>query len=200
MIGRQRSFVLVLLLLIGGCLRPSPEVVFHTLQPLSLGEATVAPAGKALALEILPVQMPELLQRSQIVLLEGTGVHRLSPAHRWGNTLEKDMQRVLIENLAVLLGSEAVVPYPMGDRVQAKYRIALDVQQCAGAPGGTVQLRATWMATQLSDGRTVLLRRLNLKEPVNGGSIEELVSAHSRVMNRLSQEIASALKALMEKP
>jgi uncharacterized lipoprotein YmbA len=200
MIGRRLPIALVLLLLAGGCLRPSPEVVFHTLQPLSLREAPMAPAEKPLALEILPVQLPELLQRSQIVLLEGTDVHRLSPAHRWGNTLEKDMQRVLIENLAVLLGSEAVVPYPMGERVQATYRIALDVQQCDGAPGGTVQLRATWMATQSSDGHMVLLHRVNLKEPVPGGSIEELVLAHSRVMSRLSLEIASAMKDLTERP
>lgn len=181
-------------LLLTGCSHPSPAVVFHTLRPIVLEGPKPAPADKPLALEIMPVQLPELLQRSQLILLDGQGVHRLSPTHRWGNTLEKDMQRVLAENLSALLGSDTIVHYPLGDQVKASHRLALEVQQCDGAPGATLQFRATWMLTK--DNRMVLLRRFDLLEPVPGGTVEELASAHSRVMDSLSREIAKELKAL----
>ena len=196
MTHRPLFFTLLSLLLLGGCISPSPEVVFHTLSPIALEEPQPAPTEKPLALEVMAVQLPELLQRSQIVVLDGPNVHRLSATHRWGNTLEKDMQRILVENLSALLASDAVVPYPLGDRVKAAYRIALDVQQCEGAPGSTLIFRATWMVTKPSDGRLVFLHRWSRQEPVTGGGLEGLVSAHSRVMNALSQDIAKILLAL----
>jgi uncharacterized protein len=188
------AFLLGLLL---ACRNPSPAVVFHTLTPLA---PAAARAAQPPALEIMPVQLPELLQRSQLVLLDGVERHRLSTTHRWGNTLEKDLQRVLIADLGALLGSDGVVPYPQGDRLKARYRIALDVQQCDGAPGGTLRLKATWMVTATRDGRLLLLRRSSLEEPVRGGDIDDLVSAHSRVALALSQEIAAALKELPDTP
>lgn len=193
--NRTALFALPLGLILA-CRNPSPAVVFHTLSPL----APAAHAERPLALEILPVQLPELLQRSQIVLLEGAERHRLSTTHRWGNTLEKDLQRVLTANLVALLGSEGVVPYPQGDRLKARYRLALDVQQCDGALGGTLQFKATWMVTAAADGRVLLLRRSSLQEPVGGGGIDDLVSAHSRVALALSQEMAAALKELPDTP
>ena len=195
MMRRPLPCLLLSLVLAGGCRHPSPDVLFHTLRPIALGDPKPAPAGKPLALEIMPVQLPELLQRSQLVILEGPGSHRLSATHHWGNTLEKDMQRVLVENLSALLRSDFVVPYPLGDQVKATHRVTLDIQQCEGAPGSTLQFRATWMVSQPGDGRVVLLHRFNLQEPVSGG-IEDLVSAHDRALDSLSREIAKVLQEL----
>ena len=189
-----KALLLVLLALVLGCRNPSPVVTFHTLKPLALGAAQPVPAERPLAVEVLPVQLPELLQHSQVVVLEGPEGFRLSTTHRWGNSLEKDMQRVLVENLSAILGSEAVVPYPLGDRVKAAYRVSVEVQQCEGAPNGALQFRASWMVTQPSDGRLLLLRRFSLQEPVRGGGIEDLVAAHNRVLYALGLEIGAELK------
>jgi len=189
---RSPLLVALLGLVALGCSRPSPTVTFHTLTPL----AKPAPAARPLALEIMPVQLPELLQRSQIVVLEDRGVHRLATTHRWGNTLEKDLQRVLMENLSALLGSPSVVSYPQGGANGATYRLALDVSQCDGAPGGTLQFRATWRVTRLDGSPLAVLRRAELTEPVGGTRIEDLVAAHDRLIARLSQEIAEVLVGL----
>jgi uncharacterized protein len=195
MIRHPLLSVLAGLMLLTGCVQPSPDVVFHTLSPIA--PENVKPSmEKPLALEILPVQLPELLQRPQIVFLKGTDTHGLSATHRWGNTLEKDMQRVLAENLSTLLGSDPVVLYPDGNRVKAVYRITLEVQQCDGEPGGLLQFRGTWMITSPDGARVVLLRKSSIQEPVTGRDIEALVSAHSRILATLSREIAAGLKAL----
>jgi hypothetical protein len=186
------------LTLLGGCWHASPAVVFHTLRPLSAEEGQPALYAKPLAVEIMPVHLPELLQRSQIVLLEGPGTYALSETHRWGNTLELDMQRILAENLSLLLGSDLVVPYPLGESIPSTYRISLEVQRCDGALGGTLQFRANWVLTQADTGQVVLLRRIALEEPVQAPGVAGLVSAHTQVLTVLSRSIAAELKALPE--
>ena len=189
---RMRPLALIALLLTAACRNPSPEAVFHTLSPLE----ALAPVGRSLPLEIMPVQLPELLQRSQVVIADGQGRQRLSSTHRWGNLLEKDMQRVIVEDLSSCLGGGTVVPYPLGERVKAAYRVSLEVQQCEGAPGGSLQLAATWMVTRSNDGALVLLRKTRLQETVGGGGIGDLVSAHDRILGTLCREIATGLAGL----
>lgn len=175
-----------------GCRNPSPAVTFHTLSPLAVPASTKS----SLALEIMPVQLPELLQRSPIVLQTGAGTHRLSETHRWGNILERDMQRVLSENLSALLGTPSVVLYPQGDTVKAAYRITLEVLRMDGAPGGTLAFRGAWMLQKAGTNQLVTLRKVALDEPVGGQGIQDLVAAHDRILEKLSQEIASELRDL----
>jgi uncharacterized protein len=195
----RKSLLFAVLALALSCRNPSPVVTFHTLRAIAQVEAKPILATSPLAVEIMPVQLPELLQRPQVVVREGADSFRLAASHRWGNGLEKDLQRVLAENLAAILGSDAVVPYPLGDRVQAAYRVSVEVQECVGTPNGALRFSATWMVTQPSDGRLLLLRRSSLQEPVRGGAIEELVAAHNRVVYKLGQEIGAGLKGLQEK-
>ncbi len=181
---------------LSGCRNPSPAVVFHTLTPT----APPTTEKQAWALEIMPVQLPELLQRSPIVLQTGAGSHRLSGTHRWGNTLEKDMQRVLAENLSALLGTSSVVPYPHGDSVKAAFRVSLDVSRCDGEPGGTLRFRGTWMIQKSGTGELAALRKTILDEPVGTEGMQDLVAAHDRILEKLSLEMASELRTLMQKP
>lgn len=183
-------------LLLVSCGRPSPVVTFHTLTPLT------EPAGKAeaVSLEILPVDVPELLQRTQIVLLQGKGTHRIAPSHRWGNTLEKDIQRVLAENITTLTGSDAISLYPEGQAAKARYRLQLHVTQCDGDLGGSLRFRGTWLLIEFATGKTVRLKRVQLEEPIQGQSIDDLVAAHDRVLDQLSRDIVTVLGTLMNAP
>ena len=188
---RSRTLVPALLLAAGlGCFRPSPPLVYHTLQPLR--EAAPAPRS-GLAVEVLPVRLPDLLQRPQLVMALGPGTAELSGTHRWGNPLEQDMQRVLVDNLALLLGSDAVVASPLGDRVAADYRVEVDVRGCAAWPAGGLTLDAAWMVTRPGAARAVLVRRTTLREALPDPGPDALAAAHSRVLAALSREIAAEL-------
>jgi hypothetical protein len=176
-----------------GCIKPSPPVVFHTLQPLRLAEA---PARRsALALEVLPVRLPELLRRPQMLVARGSGDLALSETQRWGNPLDLDMQRVLVADLSLLLGSDAVVASPDGPRVGARYRLEVQVQSCDGRAGDGLALQATWMVTRVGVDQAVLFRRTALREPMGPGP-DDLEAAHSRILAALSREIATELERL----
>jgi uncharacterized protein len=176
-----------------GCLRPSAQVALHTLQPMR--QEGAVPARSGLALEILPVRLPELLQHPQMVIVQA-GALGLSETQRWGNPLDQDMQRVLVANLGLLLGSGAVVPSPYGERVAAAYRLEVVVQACAPLPGGGLAFEAVWMVTRPGAAQAVLLRRTALREALADSGPEALAAAHSRVLEALSREIAAALLKL----
>jgi hypothetical protein len=163
--------------------------VFHTLQPLQLEGAP--PARSGLAVEILPVRLPELLQRPQLVVAEGSA-QGLSAAHRWGSPLDQDMQRVLAQDLGLLLGSDAVVASPYGERVTAVYRVELDVLSCTAQPGA-LTLEAMWMVTRPGAPQAILLRRTVLREALPDPGPDTLAAAYSRILATLGREIAAEL-------
>jgi hypothetical protein len=102
------------------------------------------------------------------------------------------MQRVLVENLALLLGSDAVVPSPRGEQVGAAYRVEVDVRGCAARPG-ELTLEAVWMLTRPAVARAVLVQRSVLRQALPDPGPDTLAAAHSRALEALSREIAAAL-------
>ena len=185
----SRALAGLLLIASAGCFRRSDPVILHALRPLSPARDGAAAATPAL--EVMPVRLPEALQRTQLVTEAAPGVLSISERHRWANGLEKDVQRVLAENLSALLGNDAVVAFPDGERVKAAWRLELDVQRLDGRPGGVLALRATWMLVPARGGVAALRRRVSLDEPVGGSGLEALAAAHDRVLDRLSREIAA---------
>jgi uncharacterized lipoprotein YmbA len=155
-----------------------------------------APQHGGIALEVLPVRLPELLQHPQMVMLERSGALGLSETQRWANPLDQDMQRVLVANLGQLLGSDAVVPSPYGERVAAAYRLEVAVQSCSAQPGGGLVLEAVWMLTRPGITQAVLLRRTVLREALADPGPDTLAAAHSRILEALSREIAAAVLKL----
>lgn len=177
------------------CSKPEPEVL-HILRPLQTEGGKLSPNLSALALEVLPVHLPEALRRPQLLLETTPGNLRVLRSHRWAGGLDKDIQGVLVENLSRLSGSGSIVVFPYGERVRARYRLEVEVHYLAGKPGGTLALRATWMLCPPQGGQALLVRRSELERPVAGSDPEALVAAHDAIIADLSREIAAELSRL----
>ena len=178
-----------------GCSHPNLEVL-HTLGPIPPEPAKPDTPTASIALEVMPVRLPDALQRPQLVTEVGPGTLSLLETHRWGNGLDKDIQRVLVENLSLLTGSSTVVAYPYGERIKATHRLEVDVHRLDGKPGGTLTLQATWMVVPPKGGAALLLRRTTLQRPVQGQDAEALVAAHNLIIGDLSREIAAELRTM----
>ena len=191
------ALALVALLFVG-CGSTPPPTAFYTLTSVTKAEtASQSPAPKGdFALGIGPVQLPEYLDRPQLVVRTAPDRLVLSEFHRWGGSLRQDFPRVLAENVAALLGTDRVLAHPWGDRLDPAYRVALDVQQFDGDLGGAVVLKATWIVTG-REGKTPLsVRKSDIQEPVSGKDYDALVVAHSRAVAALSREIAGEIRRL----
>ena len=74
-----------------------------------------------------PVQMPEYLNRPQIVSRKSTIELFLDEFNKWAEPLEDNFTRVLAENLANILRTDPVVIFPSRGSIPVDYIVTLDV-------------------------------------------------------------------------
>jgi hypothetical protein len=195
---RGAGAILLTLFLLGttaGCGTTSPTS-FYLLSPIS--GALITPqdsgAGRCITLGIGPVHLPEYLDRPQIVTQGGANQLQLADFHQWAEPLEKSFSRLLDENLSKLVCVAESIPYPWQGTVEVDYQVSLHVIRFHGLADGTVALVAQW--TVLKGGQSdkpIARQRTTISEPVQGQGYDALAAAQSRVVQTLSQEIASAI-------
>lgn len=191
--------LLLSLLLIGlvGCFGTTPRAVYYTLRPMATGAPqSPLPAADQLAIGIGPVKFPDELDRPAIVTRNGRNRLEVNEFRRWGGSLEKNVIRVMEENLAVLLKTDRVMARPWERYFQPDVRIALDIRQFDGRLGEFASLNATWMILGPGSEAPLLVRRTIIQEAVTGEGYDGLVDAQSRALASLCRDIANALAEL----
>jgi len=196
---RRRRFLLFgfVLLLVLGC-TSSPPTRFYTLSSLQEGggELRGSPSDQDLAIGVGPIKFPEYLDRTEIVTRSSSYKITLSGFDLWAGSLAEDFSRVLAENLSVLLSTESVIVYPQPGSGIARYRIIMDVIRFDGSLGGDVSLIARWSILEGKERKVVFARKSTIKEPSGAKDYEAMVTANSRALEKLSREIADAIRTL----
>jgi hypothetical protein len=97
-----------------------------------------------------------------------------------------------------LLPGTEILKFPWPVTIPVTYQVTMDVTQFDGTPGGDVILKARWGVLG-EDGKRVLANKQSeLNEPVGGDTITEMVSAQSRLLEKLCREIAVEIKGFEE--
>lgn len=192
---RQRWFLLFgfVLLFVLGC-ASSPPTRFYTLN--SLQGQKESPPDQGLTIVVGPIKFPEYLYRTEIVTRASSNKITLSEFDLWAGSLEEDFNRVLAENLSVLLSTEGVTVYPRLRPGVAKLQITMDVTRFDGSLGGDVSLIARWAILEGKERKVVSLRKSTIIEPSGAQGYEAMVAANSRALEKLSREIAEVIKTL----
>ena len=186
--------LMAIALLLSGCGTTKPSR-FYTLSPLSEPEATAPVAAQAEygTIGVGPVNLPQYLDRPQIVTRISPNRFEFAEFDRWGGALKDDFTRTLAENLAHLIPAERVARHPWRRATAIDYQIPVEVIRFDGAPGKKVILNVEWQILS-NDGDTQLLSKRSIfKETVAGTSYDDMVAAQSRAVAGLAQEIADAL-------
>jgi hypothetical protein len=197
--GNPRTYcgLVVGLLMVGlltGCTGTTPPAVYYTLSPMEAAPSTVASgAATNLAVGIGPVKFPDELDRASIVTRSGSNRLEVNEFSRWGGSLEKNVIRVMEENLALLLKTDQVMARPWERYFQPDVRLAMDVRQFDGRLGKHALLNVTWMLVGPDSDTPLVVRRTTIQEAVTEDSFDALVEAQSRALERLCQEIAGSL-------
>jgi uncharacterized lipoprotein YmbA len=109
--------------------------------------------------------------------------------------LQNEISRVVAQNLVLLLGTSLVTVFPQSAAAGASYRVEIDVLRFESAPGEGATLDAVWTVRCTKDARS-RAGRITLSEPVPERSYAALAAAHSRALERLSGEVAGAIRVL----
>jgi len=194
----------VLLWALGGCVNlgkgTQQTTRFYVLYSLSspVTGTEAARPKRDLAIGVGPVELPQYLNRSQIVTRASRSELQVAEFARWAEPLEENLARVLAENLSILLSTDRIAVYPWKRWTPIDYQVTVDVTRFDGQPGGDVSLRARWTVLG-DDGKKVLIRKQsNFSEPAGTLEYRDLVSAQSRMIAELSRQIAAEIKAVSQ--
>ena len=199
--ARSRSVLSLVLLMVGsllsGCItKDTPVTRFYVLTPLDPAVAQVSEAkgGDSLSVEIVPLRLPQYLNRPQIVTRTGGNELELAEFHQWGGNLAKNMTRVLARNLAQLLATPDIAIFPNRPSVPADVRIEIEVLQFERAADGRVHFSAQWRLLKGADRAPLSARITDLVSPTvdTAMGLDDTVAAMSALLGELSGIIARA--------
>ncbi|MEO1079628.1 MAG: PqiC family protein [Pseudomonadota bacterium] len=125
-----------LLLLLEACAVSSPAIDHLQLVALSEGQ----PKSDSPRLFLDHVELPDYLLRDELISREDDFTLRYDAQLRWAEPLDLGIQRVLAQELAVLLDTRQITRYPSpaGNSVEWQLRVEIDRFERSGS---TVQLR-----------------------------------------------------------
>ena len=200
--SHRRSMLVVLLvtlavstLVMSGC-STGPPTRLYVLTSLSRA-ASVPPAtgGREISIGIGPVELPQYLNRPQIVTGQQSSELQSAASAQWAEPLQDGFTRVLAENLSLLLATDRVAIFPW-KTFAPEYQVVVEVTHFLGQTGGEVSLVALWSILN-KDGREALVsKKSSFRESTGSSEYEALAAAMSRTVAALSRDIATALLAL----
>jgi len=146
------------------------------------------------AIGIGPVEISKYLDRPQIVTRESPNELKLAEFDNWAEPLGDNLPRVLAENLSTLLSTEPVAVFPWRGSTPVDYRVEVVVTQLDGELGGDAVLVGHWSIIKEDGNELIAIRETRFSEPTGASGYEALVSAMSRAIGNLSQQIAAEIQ------
>ena len=194
---RTSALLALSLFLLGGCAGTRPSK-FYVLHSLSVGGADkpLGPSSVDAAIGVGPVKIPEYLDRQEIMTRTSPSRLELAEFDRWAEPLESNVARVLADNLSFLLGADRVNLFPWPGSTRVDYQVVVDFSRFDSTPEGKAIMVAHWSILGGEKRKTLVTHKSELAETADGPGIEPMVSAQSRLLGRLSREIAASLSAL----
>ena len=140
-----------------------------------------------------PLAFPAYLDRPEIVLRSGDNELRYAGSDRWAEPLKTAFNRTLAENLSIMLPTDRTAIHPWPRSVVLDYQVIIDVTRFDADASGTVILTAGWELMRSSDSTVIERSKATYTEAAGNTGYPAIVAAQSRVVERLSRDIAAAI-------
>lgn len=186
--GRRALLMTGMALFLAGC--SSPPTRYYVLAPMP--ESAPA-AGREIAVGLGPVELPDYLDRPQIVTREGQNELNLAEFDQWGEPLQDNVAQVLAENLAALLPSRKVAVYPWKRSNPVDVQVSVKVIHFERREGGEAFLSVRWSLNDGS-GKELASRESRYSERASGDGYGATVAAMNRALLRFSRDLATAVR------
>jgi len=180
---------------IAGC-GTSPTAKFYQLNAIDRNTATptLTSEGHSVVVKVGPISIPDTLDHLQIVTLSGENRLNIDEFNRWGGAFQVGFQRVLAENISRLLPTDQVYLFQETTLVPVDFQVIVNVREFYGKLAGIVRLNADWTVVHRDKEKTVLGKKSVLQESADGPDYQAYVAAQSRLVAKLSQEIADEIR------
>ncbi|WP_394780548.1 membrane integrity-associated transporter subunit PqiC [Undibacterium sp.] len=191
-------------LLLGGCATPASERYYRLAYPLNgaagtgTGASADAPAAIRYELVVGSVQIPEAINRAQLVVQKSDTEALISDDQRWVAPLDEQIGQAVLAGLrsrlpgAWLASSSTVSAVPAPG--MPRYHLKVQVEQLLIQSGDKVTLEAGWV---VQDGSRKLLKRERtvIVVPLRGPGYDPVAPAVSEAVQQLCAALAKSVQA-----
>ena len=118
----------------------------------------------------------------------------LAEFDRWAEPLEANFKRVLVENLSNDIPTDNIFLFPAHDSTLVNIQLLLEVTEFE-CSDGRVTLSARWGLGQGESVAFLMQNRSSFSEQIPTEAFDEIVAAMSHLIGKLSQEIATEIRA-----
>ena len=194
------SGITIMTLLLAGC-ATSPPAKFYILTPVVAQRTSekVVETDRYTTFGIGPVEIPEYLDRPEIVTRAEQNQLILSEFNLWGGVLKADINRVLLENISALLAGDGISIITWKAAIVDVHKVPLLISRFDGSLNDSIVLKATWAVLEKEGKAFEFFRESDITIPVKGTSYSSVVAAMSEALGELSKEIAAGIKSVVKK-
>jgi uncharacterized lipoprotein YmbA len=190
---RQLVIALLLVSILPGCTPAiSKPESFYQLQEIPDNKLTAIEKGAVVGLG--PIQLPEYINRPQIVTRLSRQQIHVSEFNRWIEPLSDGITRTLVIKLANQLNSNRVYWLPRKDqKLPLELRVAIDISRFDGQFNGEVILEGRWSLYNKMDNPLITKVSI-IRQPLAGQTYSALVVAMNQALLSFGEEIAIEAK------
>jgi uncharacterized lipoprotein YmbA len=189
-------FFLIIAGCIGGQSAPTQFYMMDPVPPTSTHPA-VALGGPVVWVSLDPVEVPEYLNRPQIVTHLDRAEYHLDEFNRWLEPLRDNLTRVIAENLTGMLVTEGIDVLSMSRSVETDFSLSIQILRLDGKRGQSMVLIARWSLFDRTGNVLVLTKRSVIQEKVGDDSYQSFVTVQTRMIESLSREIADGIRPIV---
>jgi uncharacterized lipoprotein YmbA len=153
--------------------------------------ATAAPV----VLGVDQVQLPEYLQRPELVTRSASNELKIAEYDQWGEPLKDGFARTLRHDLEKELGAGHVVAAPFDPANKPPLVVDIEVRRFERVDGQGAVLEASWTLRDGKSGQTLATRDARAQRPLDGDGARATVAALSGTVATLAGEVAGAARA-----
>lgn len=180
----KKIIIAALALLTAACSSPKPNFF----QPIAMQTAENTYPNVKFTLLLNQVLLPAEAARPQIATLGKENYEvKIDEFNRWGAAPERLVQRVLNQNLSLLLPN-AVIENQTPLRKNYQYAVAVEITEMSGRLDDYAVLQASYFIKNKS-GHIIKSGRFDNKVKINGG-YDAYIPAQSALLGQLATQIA----------
>ncbi len=178
-----RTLIVTLTIALAACATPA-TMRFYTLSSHTQNQLIATSKDTPIAIEVLPVRVPEHLKRPQLVLTsKNISQLKILEQDRWSSTFNDELHDAFVGGITNQLGA---IDLSHGGRIanQPTYRIAIVLQQFNATLGEQVQTNFAWTITRLNAD--------------SSSADNKMLSCQATTSKLVSSDINSLVKAVQE--
>lgn len=178
--------------LLGACASAPP--VHHV--TLDDGGPRITRSSATPSVAVVRANVPELIDRPQLVVRNNGHQVTLSEQYRWAEPLRREIPRVFANDLGELLESNRVAALPTAaESFYVDFKLSLDFQQLDAVSGQGTDVDVLWRI-EVRGGKAIV-GRSTFRQPQAAATtdLESLVATQRQALRRVATEIAREIGA-----